>query len=310
MGRPIGIPILAVITVATVLSSAASLGGGLMMYFEGLRSLRESVKTTSASEVQLLESEVLGVFKRTVNYGSTVKTFLWSTERLPPGTDSQEAADIARVLFHSEVVHSNGLLYYIAYGGILPGEPQQKNNTYTVVWGDVRRDGDREMMYAEYGPHLPDSARVQNPDDPIKYDVLTAQAYPLVAKTGEKKDFAYSWNWAPNAPVNVHLSDSIKAGSLSLPGEPRAWIDEDGAVEDSFGATWYGPLRFPASDGFISAYTTLFLALPAPPPPHPWSKYRIFPLVTGFLTQTLSTSFVEYKKGQPDAHAMLIERSP
>eukprot|EP00754_Rhynchopus_humris_P031135 Rhum_TRINITY_DN15316_c1_g1::Rhum_TRINITY_DN15316_c1_g1_i7::g.151073::m.151073 len=310
MGRPIGIPILAVITVATVLSSAASLGGGLMMYFEGLRSLRESVKTTSASEVQLLESEVLGVFKRTVNYGSTVKTFLWSTERLPPGTDSQEAADIARVLFHSEVVHSNGLLYYIAYGGILPGEPQQKNNTYTVVWGDVRRDGSREMAYAAYGPHLPDSARVQNPDDPIKYDVLTAQAYSLVAKTGEKKEAKASLNWAPAAHHNVFVTDSIKAGSINMPGEFRGWIEEDVAVEDAFGAAWYGPERFPASDGFMSAYMTRFLALPAPPPPHPWSKYRILPLVTGFLTQTLSIPFVEYKKGQPDAHAMLIERSP
>ena len=309
--RPLGIPILGVITVATVLSSAASLGGGLMMYFEGLRSLRESVKTTSASEVQLLESEVLSVFKRTVSYGSTVKTFLWSTERVPPGTDSQESADIARLLFHSEVVHSSDLLYYIGYGGILPGpEPQQRNSTYVVVWGDVRRDGAREMTYAEYGPYLPDSARVQNPDDPEKYDVLSAQAHPLVAKTGEKKDFAYSWNWAPNAPANVFLTESIKAGSLELPGEPRVWIDEDVAVEDSFGATWYGPGRFPASDGFISAYTTLYLAMPAPPPPHPWSKFRIFPLVTGFLTQTLSIPFVEYKKGQPDAHAMLIERSP
>ena len=295
---------------ATVLSSAASLGGGLMMYFEGLRSLRESVKTTSASEVQLLESEVLSVFKRTAGYGSTVKTFLWSTERVPPGTDSQESADIMRLLFHSEVVHSNDLLYYISTAGVMPGEPQQGNSTYTVAWGDVRRDGAREMTYAEYGPHLPDSARVQNPDDPEKYDVLESRAYPLETKTGVKKDFAYSWNWAPTASATVFLTESIKAGSLELPGEPRVWIADDVAVEDSFGATWYGPGRFPASDGFISAYTTLYLAMPAPPPPHPWSKFRIFPLVTGFLTQTLSIPFVEYKKGQPDAHAMLIERSP
>eukprot|EP00754_Rhynchopus_humris_P031127 Rhum_TRINITY_DN15316_c1_g1::Rhum_TRINITY_DN15316_c1_g1_i11::g.151084::m.151084 len=310
MGRPIGIPILAVITVATVLSSAASLGGGLMMYFEGLRSLRESVKTTSASEVQLLESEVLGVFKRTVNYGSTVKTFLWSTERLPPGTDSQEAADIARVLFHSEVVHSNGLLYYIAYGGILPGEPQQKNNTYTVVWGDVRRDGVRELVFGEYGPYLPNMTRVQNPHNPLKYDVLAALAYPLDTKSGVKKSFAYAWNWGTNLPAYVNLTASINGGSVTLPAEPRGWIDPAATVEDAFGATWYGPSRFPASDGFVSAYMTLFLALPAPPPPHPWSKFRYFPLVTGFLTQSLSTPFVEYKKGQPDAHAMLIERSP
>ena len=309
-GRPLGIPILGVITVATVLSSAASLGGGLMMYFEGLRSLRESVKTTSASEVQLLESEVLSVFKRTVNYGSTVKTFMWSTERLPPGTDSQEAADIARLLFHSEVVHSNDLLYYIAYGGVLPGEPQQKNNTYTVVWGDVRRDGTREMMYAEYGPHLPDSARVQNPDDPMKYDVLESRAYPLEAKTGEKKAFAYSWNWAPAPRIVINLTESIQAGTFSLASERRGWIDHDVVIDDSFGAAWYGPQRFPASDGFISAYTSLILALPAPPPPHPWSEYRFYPLVTGFLTQSLSTPFLEYKNGQPDAHVMLIERSP
>ena len=307
---PMGIPILGVITVATMLSSAASLGGGLMMYFEGLRSLRESVKTTSASEVQLLESEVLGVFKRTVNYGSTVKTFLWSTERLPPGTDAQEAADIARLLFHSEVVHSNDLLYYIGYSGILPGEPQQKDSNYAVVWGDVRRDGAREMIFAEYGPYMPNISRVQNPDDPMKYDVLAAAAYPLVAKTGVKKGYAYSWNWAPNAPVHVGLTELIKGGTFSMPAEPRGWIDENAAVEDAFGAAWSGPLRFPASDGFVSAYMTLFLALPAPPPPHPWSKFSIFPLVTGFLTQSLSTPFVEYKKGQPDAHAMLIERSP
>ena len=81
-------------------------------------------------------------------------------------------------------------------------------------------------------------------------------------------------------------------------------------INGSFGAAWHGPFRFPASDGFISAYTSIILALAAPPPPHPWSKFRIVPLVTGFLTQSLSTPFVEYKNGQPDAHAMLIERSP
>ena len=307
---PMGIPILGVITVATVLSSAASLGGGLMMYFEGLRSLRESVKTTSASEVQLLQSEVLSVFKRTVSYGSTVKTFLWSTERLPPGTDLQEAADIARLLFHSEVVHSNGLLSYIGYTGVMPGEPQHRNTSSVGVWADVRRDGTLDMMYAEYGPHLPDSARMQNPDNPEKYDVLSAQAYPLVTKTGEKKDFAYSWNWAADPPRHIRSTEAIKAGSFGLPGERRGWIAEDAAVEDSFGAAWFGPDRFPAKDGFVSAFMTLFLAMPAPPPPHPWSKFRIFPLVTGFFTQTLSTPFVEYKNGQPDAHAMLIERSP
>ena len=145
---------------------------------------------------------------------------------------------------------------------------------------------------------------------PEKYDVLSAQAYPLVTKTGEKKDFAYSWNWAADPPRHIRSTEAIKAGSFGLPGERRGWIAEDAAVEDSFGAAWFGPDRFPAKDGFVSAFMALFLAMPAPPPPHPWSKFRIFPLVTGFLTQTLSTPFVEYKKGQPDAHAMLIERSP
>ena len=70
---------------------------------------------------------------------------------------------------------------------------------------------------------MPDSARVQNPDDPMKYDVLTAHSYPLEAETGEKKAFANSWNWAPMLPILIDMSESIKTGTFSLPGEHRGF---------------------------------------------------------------------------------------
>ena len=113
-GHQRGVPILVVITVATFLSTAASLGGGLMMYLEGLASLQESVRTTSASEVDQLRVATLATFDRTATYGKAMRTFLWSTERLPPGSTMDDAVSLSRSLFHAEVMNS-GMLYYISY---------------------------------------------------------------------------------------------------------------------------------------------------------------------------------------------------
>ena len=165
------------------------------------------------------------------------------------------------------------------------------------------------MMFGEYGPHLPDSARVQNADDPLAYDMLLAQGYRLNDTTGELDHFMYPWDISFAVRGAAEWFNVLDRNGVPVDdGEIRMWLSD--RTDGGDAGVWAGPARFPASDGFISAYISLTLFLKPPPPPHPWSGDNHFVLYVGFLEQVLSDAFVQQKTLQPDMEAMLAERSP
>ena len=264
----ISIPILALIFVATLLSTAASLAGGLIMYYEGLKSLHDTVVETSKSEVdglrQQLETPVNAAIQgfETILYATYSPVFI-------NDFNSSRWVDVIRQQMFSTVRTFPDELSLGIIGA--PRDPFSPSALYTAVWSEPLLNGGRSYVMTSYGEHQKATFTVSN---------ATATTRPVIS-----------------VPVHMNLLDpsdgNIGAGIGSFDGGPYVgllgeWdMERDGGWPDPtwkartdagtrvLADKWREPAVWVTSDGSVSAYTGYAALFRPPPPPHPWSAYRM-----------------------------------
>ena len=272
------VPVLGVIVVATLLSTSASLAGGLLLYFEGLNSLEASVKETSSGELHALHESTHVLLAQTQEFLSVAHTFLFSHERVH-GTDPEGWADTTRLLWQAQLAGS-AFLYHCT----VHVHPQPHDNSsafFSRVWGDVD-DGVRIVRHAR-----------------LEEDHV-ARAYALDPETGLGAAVVGEWDEeASFAQYPVTLLN------------PAAGVYPDlaGSAADVAGAavSWWGAaVTHRRSDSHVGAHSDLVAVFAPPPAPHPWSAHRAVVLQVGFLYDAMRPAFSAYNRARPDTTVIVV----
>ena len=294
-------PILIVILTATFVSTSSSMAGGLVLYFQGLESLEASVRETSEGETRSLQESVVQVFDKTAEFLGVMKAFIYSNERFHDN-NSEEWANLTRSLWYAQVATSD-----ILYDSVLTLYTEGTTNSsmfYSGVWSDVLRNGSKELLYGVYGAHQPASHFVvQNGE----FKDMIVQTFRMNGRTGylENTSF-YHWSAAAYVETTADL-DPREGGEIP---DLFAAIEHPSLekVEHIASAVWRPPAKWYSSDGNLYAFTELFAAFHPPPPPHPFSTYRVVCIQVGFLYAAFESAFEDYKAARPDTTAVVYGR--
>ena len=299
-----GVPIMSMIMVATLFSTASSMAGGLVLYFQGLSSLEASVKETSAGEVASLRDNVVAVLDKTSEVTGAMKKMTYSLERINTN-NSEEWANLTRSLWYS-LVSASPILYTCGVV-LVPFDKHDGSVFYSTVWGDPRRDGTQDYMAAHYAQYLNQTEYF--PKNATTGEMLHTwvPAWSLFGSTGYINQYRYMWDaqsyfdttsdWNPKADPSV---------PATLTSSDYDW-DEDRRAPGAVGSRWWRPGKWYSSDTLYT-YTEMDSVYIPPPAPHPWSRYRAVVFAVAFLYSSWVPPFVEYKRSRPDTTALIVDR--
>ena len=279
----LNIPIFAVIVCATVLSTTSSLAGGLVIYFQGLDALEESIQQTSLSEVRSLREGILQVDEKVIDLISTIKQFYFSEKQIN-STNTLDWTERMNTLFFAQV-NSSSLLYYAAVFLHDYGARNESNPIYATVWSDLRSNGSKELVLGECGPFLSPNMKDGN---------MLVDVFSLDAKTGRKKAYLYKWNAGiagygedgETYTIDPH-NDVLSTGTGYV---PAVTIPHAHAERKTGPRLWHSPTK-----DYLYGYHSIDAMYHPPPPPHPWSQYRAVRITVGYLSSAFSEVFAKHK---------------
>ena len=301
MSCQFNVPILVVIMTATLLSTSSSMAGGLILYFQGLEALEDSVADTSLGEVTSLRDKLLAQLKLVEDSTQTLKKFVYSSERIHDN-NPEEWASIIRSLAYAQVSGSDVL--YDSTMSLATYDTTNSSAFYAGVWGDVLKNGSRELVFGAYGNHLNVTENFLVANGTVQ--AMLIPSYSLHSDTGHVNEFVYNWDGNPRY-IDIIKHYDPRNGKDNKTHEEFLWTDPP--VAGSVCSRWFTPRRWYASDGNMYAYTELEAIYIPPPPPHPWSTYKSVSMLVGFLFTSFQPSFEEYKKMRPDTTVMLVDRA-
>ena len=301
MSCQFNVPILVVILTATLLSTSSSMAGGLILYFQGLEALEDSVADTSLGEVTSLRDKLLAQLKLVEDSTQTLKKFVYSSERIHDN-NPEEWASIIRSLAYAQVSGSDVL--YDSTMSLATYDTTNSSAFYAGVWGDVLKNGSRELVFGAYGNHLNVTENFLVANGTVQEMLIPS--YSLHSDTGHVNEFVYNWDGNPRY-IDIIKHYDPRNGKDNKTHEEFLWTDPP--VAGSVCSRWFTPRRWYASDGNMYAYTELEAIYIPPPPPHPWSTYKSVSMLVGFLFTSFQPSFEEYKKMRPDTTVMLVDRA-
>ena len=297
----ISVPILVLISVATLLSTASSLAGGLIMYYEGLKALRETVVETSKSELVSLREQLQVPVDSAIN---GFESLLYATYSpvLINDNNSSKWVDVIRQHMFSTVRVFPDELSLIIVGA--PRDPYSPSAFYTGVWSEPNTDGTRTYIYASYAEHLNDTYSVTN---------ATATSPPLVHMPVDM------WQMSGDDGSLGAVTDTFDAGVyLNVIG---AWdMERDGGWPDATWRTrnnsktrilayrWREPTLWVTTDGGLEVFTTYIALFRPPPPPHPWSGYRTVICQVELWNAMWQRRVEAFSSGKPDTTAVVYNR--
>ena len=297
-----GVPIMSMIMVATVFSTASSMAGGLVLYFQGLSSLEASVKETSAGEVASLRDSIVAVLDKTSEFTGALHKVVYSLETIK-NNNTEDWANITRTQCYSLVSSSPNLVACMVV--LHPFDLDDGSGFVSLVFTSPRKDGSEYYMHAHYAPYMNQTEYF--PRDQTTGEVLYiwVRAWALYG-LGYLGDFLYMWDgkyylsrfpewWDPKSP--------------SIPDDDTRdtydW-DEDRRAPGAAGSRWLLGKWY--SKDLLYTYNDLESFYAPPPAPHPWSRYRAVSFLVGFLYSSWVPPFVEYKKSRPDTTALIVDR--
>ena len=292
-------PVLAVIAFATLVSTAASMGGGLVMYFESLKSLEDTVRETSSSELASLEKHMHDIITRPPTATEATRYFTYNEDTIT--TDDPLLWEGKMRPYFFTVVKSLGL--YSAVIFLVPHNITDGTAFYNIVWADVLRDGRRDYIYGEYhnqfAPHE-DYFTVNTTAQPPYPTEMLISTHRMHNVTGEVRDFVYKWNGVS------YLVDLIGPDYDPRNGLPPSggWATGDGP---DVGHKWRPPYSWISMDGTTYAYAGYDSVHVPPPAPHPWSKYRAVIISAHFEYGMWEKPMAEYKKQHPDTTVVIVD---
>ena len=290
-------PILAVIAMATVVSTVASMAGGLVMYFESLISLEDGVRKTSETEVASLEGSVMDVLYITQGAAATVRAFTYNPESIrspDPKVYTNQSRAVCFSIIHSLPIYAIGYV-------LVPYNVSADDSVYNVVWASPQSYGGYEYIHGFYHKGLP--GFTVNATHPT---YMPISSHYVNNATGELGSLAYIWNGVS------YLVDMLPEGydprSGVIPTGDSAWQQRHGGPTQTSEVAykWRPPRSWQSSDNTVYAYSGYDSVHIPPPAPHPWSKYRAVLITSMYRYATWERSIKVYKVTNPDTTVVVI----
>ena len=305
------VPIYLVIVVVTVLSTASSMAGGLVMYLRSLESLEEHVEVNCIQEMKSLEESTQSLHTRSREYLSEIRTFLYTSQI--HGTDMRQWSDVTRQLFFAQIAHSP-VLYFLSVE-LHPYDLLHNDSLfYSSVWHDMNFDKSVEVFeFAEAGPYT------GTPDEPhweVQGDRLSrvkCRTQRLNNASGVPLHYVYHFDMSAdwNSYIDADPKNNIP------PRRFENYTDTKATDLGTHSVWWELDKWWTIDQQVVYAYTYLDVVFEPPPPPHPWSTYRAVVFNVGYYMDTLDTVLKHYRllelqKGDRDqrglSYALLVHR--
>ena len=292
-------PVLAVIAFATWVSTAASMGGGLVMYFESLKSLEDTVRETSSSELASLEKHLHDIITRPPTATEATRYFTYNEDTITTDDPLLWAGKMRP--FYFSLVKSLGI--YSAVICLVPHNITDGTAFYNIVWANLLRDGRRDYIYGEYhnqlAPHE-DYFTVNTTAQPPYPTEMLISTHHLHNVTGKVRDFVFAWNGV-----------SYLVDLLGPDYDPRDGLPPSGGWDTGDGLAvahrWRPPNAWTSLDGTSHAFAGYDSVHVPPPAPHPWSKYRAVIISAHVLYVMWEKPMAEYKKEHPDTTVVIVD---
>ena len=295
------LPITAIILTATLLSTTSSMAGGLIMYFEGLASLEESVKETSFSEIAVLHASLQKVLEKTEDSIMQTKKFLYNNDIINTN-NSADWSRILRCLSHAQVSDRDWLQGLGV--AMIPHDHTTNTTFYGSVWGDVLKNGSKELVYGI-------AAEYQNPVTTYDENGTVAEwpipTYLVDPSTGAQGELSYEWDGSDIVLDTPKYNTTTGLPILEASPEKKyAWVPP--VVKTALASRWWEPLQWMASDGNLYAFTELESIFAPPPAPHPFSAYKEIVVYVGLAYASFLPPFLSYKESREDTTVLMIDR--
>ena len=287
--KPVTFPMCTLILAATVLSTSASLAGGLVLYLQGIESLKESIEGV---DLQSLVDTVLSGMQESTTYSEELRSFLFSKE-VVMSEDHEEWANLTRTLFHVKIAESDAISLLTLQ--LFPVKDRGRGFFSSEVWADVNQ----QQSFSAFGNHVPEE----------QYAVLPNGTYSKMLSAIHSLDDAGHVNPHVNymiaqrvfAKHELDLGKGIYPSFGSTPSYPAEVANADHSL-------WVGPRQ----SHFVNLVHEAFLFVHAfyrpPPLPHPWGVYESVVVTIAIQLRSFAPVFELFKVGHPDATVVLFDR--
>ena len=294
-------PILCVFAVATLVSTGASMGGGLVMYFESLASLEATVETTSKSEVEGLENTLKRLLVLTTYTADSVRAFHYNNE-VVSSHDPRVVSNQTRAFSFSNTksMHLGGAGYVLVPYDIADG-----SGVYSLVWNEpLREKGKFHYLHGEHHKYLNHTEGLEyfpvnhSADPPVPTQMMV-HTNLLDDGTGEVDEWVYDWDGVDYL-INMLPRDYDPRDGVPPPG----W---DAGLAEAVGHKWRPPRAWRSVDGSVYTYSGYDSVHVPPPAPHPWSKYRAVLIVGLHMFLPWQADLDDYKARNVDTTVALVD---
>ena len=297
----ISIPILVLIFLATLLSTAASVAGGLIMYYEGLKSLHDTVVETSKSELDGLSQQMHSPVNAAVQSFEAVLFAMYSPIYINTPNTITWAKKLRQLLFSSARVHPDAVSLILTGA---PRNPYSPSALYSGVWTRPLKDGTRSYTYAAYAEHQSALFSVNNATQPPTLSV-PVPTYALEPKNGSVYATTGSVDAAPYISQLGQWDRNRDGGWPDVKWVPTT---KKTVYSEFLAHKWQEPRVAVTSDGGIYSYATFTALFQPPPPPHPWSAFRMIVGEVELLYAMWQRRVDIFSQGKPDTTVIVYDR--
>ena len=270
------------------------------MYLESISALEDTVRATSASEMQEVEASIHAILHGTTAVTEQLRSFLYNPEVTSSDTNASQWSRSSRTFCFSMINgDSNG---YGAGVVLIPYNETDNSAFYSAVWADpVKTNGvsGREFVHATY-TEANTSAFVVEEEKLVQMLVETN-----LVVDGLLEGYLYEWDG------KSYLTDLLKEWDPRDGGLPA-----DDAIQQN---TWRSPDRFDAvavkwrpprswfsRDNTVYTYSSYDAVYIPPPPPHPWSGYKAVLMISQFLYSSWEKVILEHKESREDSDTTVV----
>eukprot|EP01063_Lacrimia_lanifica_P033843 TRINITY_DN6141_c0_g1_i1.p1 TRINITY_DN6141_c0_g1~~TRINITY_DN6141_c0_g1_i1.p1 ORF type:complete len:1112 (+),score=336.03 TRINITY_DN6141_c0_g1_i1:63-3398(+) len=271
------LPITALLAITMLISSSASIAGGLLMYFESLKSLEATVSATSKSEMatvmKTLNDTVFGI----VNRQEAMINVMYQPGQFAPNSTREEWTATVRQYAWSQMA-ADSLMKGLGITLIphLDTPEEVETYAYMMMWSDPVGDGKRVLVMGHPYTFDDSASKPQWNETTGQYQAETP-TYEVDQGDGSRGQLVYTWDAKKyltamgnfSATEHEYVDGSVTDTGYQKPLVPSKTHRTLGQqVREP--ETWFGP----APEKILFAYSAWDTIYAPPPPPHPWSGYR------------------------------------
>ena len=294
----VSVPILVLICVATLLSTAASLAGGLIMYYEGLKSLHDTVVETSKSELTSLRQDLKMPVTHAVQGFEALLYATYAPVFINDNNSSKWVDVVHQQMFSAVRTFRDELSLGLTAA---PRDPYSPSALYTALWSEPLKDGSRAYVLASYDESRKEAFSVNNGTSPPSLSVPVRMKL-LAAENGSVGADIGSYN----AGQYVGLVGTWDMDTHD--GLPETWTAHREPNTSIVAERWREPGVWVTTDGGVHAYTGYAALFRPPPPPHPWSDYRMIICQVELWYAMWQRRVVAFTEGKPDTTVVVYSR--